>query len=121
MKSVNIFILRILSNKKTFDKLYDSNYKENNDKIIITLNEIIEKLVNNLLMYNSFKSETENLLVNIFKNLYDYSNNLIIKNEKNAIYQSSKEIDYIFNLINQIIFKYLLKSSDGIGNMKLQK
>ena len=57
IESVNIFSLRILSEEKTFQKLFSKNYNHSQYEIIL-LNDIIILLFDNLLKYNSYKDYT---------------------------------------------------------------
>jgi len=118
IENINIFILRLLSNEKSFGKLITKS-DNHSKKILLLLYDIIILLLGNLLKYNSYQNYTENVIINILKNIFLYLDELFSLSQKDNTFSELlfKEIYYLGKIINYILYDYI--SSDNINNKKL--
>ena len=110
IESVNVFSLRILSEEKTFQKLFSKNYKHSQNEIIL-LHDIIISLFNNLLKYNSYKDYTENIIKNIINNLLAFTNELLLLS-KNDDEKLIDELNQLGKLINYIFEQFSTENNN---------
>ncbi len=94
--NVHLYLLRILSNKITFDVFFLNNNINENDLMI----NLIMELIYNLITYNSYQNETFEILINIFNNIETLLINLTKENKflvNNLIHYYAKLLNTIFN------------------------
>ena len=105
------YIIRILSNKKTFDNLFKHN--NINNKYIVDLYNTIQSVMNNLSSNINEKTDTNmlsakiiyifNEIIDHFNNCYDINNNF----SNNELYLCGKIIKLVIKNLNNIIYQFI--------------
>ena len=116
VESVNVFILRIFSEEKTFHKIF-SKSDDHSEKEISLLHDIVISLFNILLKYNSYQIYTEKIILNIINNVFSFIND-ILPLEKSDDEEMSNKLNYLGDLI-YFIFKQF--STENKNNLNINK
>ena len=116
----NNYIIRILSNKKTFDNLFKN--KNINNKYILDLYNIIQKVMNNLTTNINEKTDVSmlktkiiyifNEIIEHFDNCYDVNNNF----SNNELYLFGNIIKSVIKNLNDICQFYKNNANSSVDN-----
>lgn len=108
LKNIYVFILRIFSEGKTFQKLICKT-ENHSEKEISIFSDIVISLFDNLLQYNSYQNYTESAITNLINNIFSFTNELLnlkkVENEE-SLEIISNELNYLGKLINYIIEQF---------------